>query len=71
MLISCGTFLIQSVHFSYKVASVAESISKFACAANIFANPFVCEQIPALLTDLEWWAEATRNHRETHGLPKY
>ena len=28
-------------------------------------------QIPALLTDLEWWAEATRNQREAKGTPKY
>jgi chromate reductase len=33
------------------------------------APPRTLNQIPKLLTDLEWWADAVRIHRDTHGPP--
>lgn len=52
------------------IGTVADVLNEDGTPKEIDGKPSrLLGQIPKLLIDLEWWADATRIHRETHGLP--
>eukprot|EP00038_Savillea_parva_P008200 m.175378 g.175378 ORF g.175378 m.175378 type:complete len:237 (+) comp13983_c0_seq1:52-762(+) len=54
------------------IGTVSEVLNEDGTPKLIDGHPSrILSQIPKLLVDLEWWADATRTARESHGPPVY